>query len=70
MNLKYIMNLIMNRNLYNESKLKNLLKKVRDFVRCCKKTTIEIDSMLEELNRIHSENQPKPRKANNNKDGG
>ena len=51
-------------------KLRNLLKRVRDFVRCCKKTTIEIDSMLEELNRIHSENQPKPRKANDNKDGG
>ena len=48
-------------------KLKNLFKKVRDFVRCCKKTTIEIDSMLEDLNRIHSENQPKP---NDNKDGG
>ena len=51
-------------------KLKNLFKKVRDFVRCCKKTTIEIDSMLEDLNRIHSENQPKPRKVNDNKDGG
>ena len=51
-------------------KLKNLFIKVRDFVRCCKKTTIEIDSMLEELNRIHSENQPKPPKPNDNKDGG
>ena len=51
-------------------KLKNLFKKVRDFVRCCKKTTTEIDSMLRELNRIHSENQPKPRKVNDNKDGG
>ena len=35
-------------------KLRNLLKRVRDFVRCCKKTTIEIDSMPEDLNRIHS----------------
>ena len=51
-------------------KLKNLFIKVRDFVRCCKKTTIEIDSMLEDLNRIHSENQPKPPKPNDNKDGG
>ena len=45
-----------------------MFKKVRDFVRCCKKTTIEMDSMLEDLNRIHLENQPKPRKENDNKD--
>ena len=37
-------------------KLKNLLKKVRDFVRCCKKTIIQIDSLLEELNTILSKN--------------
>ena len=51
-------------------KLRNLLKSVRDFVCCCKKTTIKIDSILEDLNRMHSENQPKPRKANDNKGGG
>ena len=28
-------------------KVKNLLKKVRDSIRCCKKTTEEIDSILE-----------------------
>ena len=39
-------------------KLKNLFIKVRDFVRCCKETTIEIDSILEDLNRIHLEYQP------------
>ena len=46
-------------------KLKNLFIKVRDFVRCCKKTTIEIDSMIQDLNRIHLENRP-----SDNKDGG
>ena len=27
-------------------KVRNLLKKVRDFIRCCKKTTEEIDTVV------------------------
>ena len=50
-------------------KLKNLFIKVRDFVQCCKKTTTEIDSMPEDLSKIHSENQPKL-KPSDKREGG
>ena len=30
-------------------KVRNLFKRVRDFIRCCKKTTEEIDSILEDI---------------------
>ena len=51
-------------------KLRYIFKRIRDFVRCCKKTSIEIDSMLQDLNRIHLENQPKPPKPSDKRDGG
>ena len=33
-------------------KLRDIFKRIRDFVRCCKKTTIEIEGMVQDLNRI------------------
>lgn len=49
-------------------RLRNIFIRVRDFVRCCKKTTIEIDSMLDDLNKIDCTDNPsfkqKDRKRN------
>ena len=39
-------------------KLRNIFKRIREFVRCFKNTTIEIDSVLKDINRIHLEDQP------------
>ena len=36
-------------------KVRNLLKRVRDFIRCCKKTTEEIDSILEDIDDLTEE---------------
>ena len=33
-------------------KIRKALKNFRDFILCCKKTTAEIDNVVEELNKI------------------
>ena len=38
--------------------VKNLLKKVRDFIRCCKKTTEKIDSILEDIDDLQLYDEP------------
>ena len=37
---------------------RNLLKRVRDFIRCCKKTTEEIDSILEDIDDLQLYDKP------------
>ena len=39
-------------------KVRNLLKRVRDFICCCKKTTEEIDSILEDIDDLQLYDKP------------
>ena len=40
------------------NKVEILLKKVRDFIRCCKKTTEEIDSIQEDIDDLQLYDNP------------